>query len=91
MMHQEKIPGGKMVCFSLESDGGKARDVRLTGDFFLHPEDTILRIEESLEGIPLDSDESAIGSRIAGALDGAQLIGATPEDLARVFRRAVVS
>lgn len=90
MMHQEKIEGGKMVCFSLESEGGRAKDVRLTGDFFLHPEDTVRGIEASLEGIPLDSDESEIGSRISRAMEGAQLIGATAEDLARVFRKAVM-
>lgn len=89
MMHQEKIQGGKMVCFSLESDGGRAKDVRLTGDFFLHPEEAVSRIEGSLEGMSLDASEAEIESRIGSALDGAQLIGASAADLARVFRKAV--
>lgn len=78
-----------MVCFSLEGKGGKARDVRLTGDFFLHPEEALERIEGALEGIPLETSEGEVESRIAKALDGAQLIGASPADLARIFRKAV--
>ena len=83
------MPNGKMVCFSVETDDGKISNVRITGDFFLHPEDKIDDIEDSLEGLPKDVSEKTAASSIRSALGDAQLIGATPEDFARVFRRAI--
>lgn len=91
MRCEEKVPGGKLVCIELWTRDGKAELVKLTGDFFLHPEDAVESIEGSLKGIALDSDESEIKNKISEALirSGAQLIGASAEDLARIFKKAV--
>ncbi len=89
MRYEEKIPNGKLVCVSVEAQDSQVKEVKITGDFFLHPEDAIERIEKSLHDIPVDMDESEVASRIGAALEGAQLIGATPEDLARIFKKAV--
>jgi len=89
MRCEEKVPNGKLVCFSVEAEDGRVTEVKITGDFFLHPEETIEKIESSLEGVPLDMDEAEVASLIGASLDGAQLIGATAEDLARVFKKAV--
>jgi lipoate-protein ligase A len=89
MRCEEKVPNGQLVCVSVKAEEGQATEVRITGDFFLHPEDAIERIEQSLHGIPVDMDESEVASRIEASLEGAQLIGATAEDLARIFKKAV--
>ncbi|MBN1170521.1 biotin--protein ligase [Candidatus Micrarchaeota archaeon] len=88
MRYEEKVPNGKMVCFDVECKEGKTTKVLITGDFFLHPEDAIAGIEKSLTGISADCTE--IQQKISGALGNAELIGATPEDLARIFRKAVL-
>ena len=45
-----KVPGGKLVKVKLDVSSGKINQVRILGDFFLHPEETILTIEDSLIG-----------------------------------------
>jgi lipoate-protein ligase A len=89
MRHEEKVPNGKLVCFSVEVEDGRVTSVRITGDFFLHPEDSIEKVEESLRGVPAEIDESDAASRIRDALGSAKLIGATPEDFARIFKKAI--
>ena len=89
MRCEEKVSGGKLVCIEVTTDEGKVSSVKITGDFFLHPEDRITAIERSLVGIGMAQEESTIAEKISDALGDAQLIGATPEDLARIFKRAV--
>ncbi len=92
MQCEEKIAGGKLVCIEVwSSDSSTADRVRISGDFFLHPEDSIEDIEDSLIGAPLDSDECGIESRIARTLQkrGASLVGVSAKDIARMFVRAV--
>ncbi|MDD5171765.1 MAG: lipoate protein ligase C-terminal domain-containing protein [Candidatus ainarchaeum sp.] len=88
MRCEEKVKGGKLVCIEIVPKDGKAAKVRITGDFFLHPEDSINALEQSLEGVDLTSGEDEIAARLKKALGQAQLIGASPEDLARIFKRA---
>ncbi len=89
MRYEEKVPNGKMVCVEVEADKGITTKVRITGDFFLHPEDALDAVESSLTGIPLDTGEEELASRIKAALKEASLIGAAGEDIARIFRRAI--
>ncbi len=89
MQYAEKVPNGKMVCVEVEADKGITTKVKVTGDFFLHPEDSIDAVESSLTGIPLGTKEKELASRIKNALEDASLIGATCDDIARIFRRAV--
>lgn len=77
------------MCIEVSATEGKVSSVKITGDFFLHPEDRITALEESLLGALLSEDEVAIARRLGNALGDAQLIGATPEDIARIFKRAV--
>ncbi len=46
-----KVPGGKLlrVRFVLEEE--KIASIRFTGDFFLHPEESIEELEEKLRGV----------------------------------------
>ncbi len=89
MRCEEKVPGGKLVCIELWEEGGKVSRASITGDFFLHPEERITDLEGSLRGLPLSAAEGAVAERLREAARGAVLIGVAPEDLARMFRKAV--
>ena len=80
-----KIPGGKFVKIKLEISLGKIVDVKILGDFFLHPEETLQKIEDSLVGSTAveTTIENAI-SRILTESD-ATLIGATARDIAKTI------
>jgi lipoate-protein ligase A len=86
---EEKIPGGKLIAIEVWASGNVVARAKITGDFFLHPEEKISEAELSLAGIPLSSGEGEVAARIRSALGGSQLIGASPEDFARIFVRAV--
>jgi lipoate-protein ligase A len=80
-----KIPGGKLVKVKLEVSSGRITKVTILGDFFLHPEETLQKIEESLIGTIVD--ETSIGNIIAQTLvdSRATLIGATASDIAKTI------
>jgi lipoate-protein ligase A len=89
-MHGEfKVPRGKLVVADLEVDGDRLRDVRITGDFFIYPEEALGAITESLEGAPaaLQPDEYCL--RVAEAVPvGAELLGVSPAAIAIAVSRA---
>jgi lipoate---protein ligase len=69
---------------------GALRDVVVTGDFFLYPEEALPRLTESLEGSPDTSTESELAARVAHALgDNTELLGSSPLALAAAVRRAL--
>lgn len=88
MRCEEKIAGGKLIAMELRTSGGVVARAKITGDFFLHPEEAIILVERSLEGLPLSAGEAEVARRIRLALEGSRLIGATADDFARLFRRA---
>ncbi len=89
MRCEEKIPNGKLIAIEVWASGSVVSRAKITGDFFLHPEEAINGVERSLEGLPISASEAEVARRLGVALAGSQLIGATAEDFARIFRRAV--
>lgn len=55
-----KVPNGKMVRISLEEEDGIIKKIKITGDFFLYPEEGIDSIEKGLENVLLDKIEEKI-------------------------------
>ena len=90
-MHGEyKTPGGKLVRVDFEADGGALRDVVVSGDFFLYPEEALDAISGSLEGVPADLSEDEIAAqRRRGDPAGTEWLGSSPEALAIAVRRAL--
>lgn len=90
-MHGEyKVPGGKLVVVDLETVDGRLADVRLSGDFFLEPDDALPLIDAALTGLPEDADSKVIAAAVQRALpEGAMLLGFSPEAIATAVRRAV--
>lgn len=83
-----KIPGGKLVKVKISITSGKIDQVRVMGDFFLHPEETIQVIEDSLIGCK--EDENSITVVIEQVLNKskATLIGAAASDFSKTIMMA---
>ncbi len=85
-----KAPNGKLLKIDLDFDPKEKliEAVRVTGDFFIHPEDSIRMVENRLMGLPLDP------KFIAGSLTGflaeneIQVFGFAPADLAHAILMA---
>lgn len=90
-MHGEyKVPGGKLVVVDLDVDGGRLRNVRVAGDFFLEPDEAIGQIDAAVEGAPADIDAAGLKARIDAALPAdAVLFGFSSDSVAVAVRRAL--
>lgn len=85
-----KTPGGKLIAVEFDASDGSLRNVVVTGDFFLYPEEALDRISGALEGVPASLTERDYASRIGTALSGgAELLGSSPEALATAVIRAL--
>ncbi len=87
MRIEEKIKGGKLVSIEV-SDG---RVVRITGDFFAHPEELIGLIENELSKIDPKIGEENIANALEKIVkrENGEMIGISPTDLARIFLKAI--
>ncbi len=90
-MHGDfKTPGGKLVRVDFDLDGGRLRNVVVSGDFFLYPEEVIDDIRGALEGISADLTETDLAIAVADAIPaGAEWLGSSPAALAAAVRRAL--
>ena len=89
-MHGEyKVPGGKLVVIDLDVVGGRLRNVELSGDFFLEPEEALARMTSAIEGLPADAADELVAAEVRSAAAGAELVGITPEGVAVAVRRAL--
>jgi lipoate-protein ligase A len=86
-----KIPNGKMLKVFLQIEGNKISNVKITGDFFIHPEETIFLIEQYLEGLPVDVTESRMLFKVNSAVKDAEaeLVGVDAESIAFAMFRAI--
>ena len=82
-----KAPGGKLVRVRLKEEQGQIRSVKITGDFFLIPEESLGKLEKMLEDAPLQEPELRLlvdrffrGTRAQG-------LGVSPDD----FVKAILS
>ncbi len=78
-----KVEGGKLVKVLLSTKAGKIEKVKITGDFFMHPETFIEDLENALPGRSLDEEDLAAFIRHLFEKKQVVLLGASPEDLAK--------
>lgn len=79
-----KVKGGKLIKCRLELDNNYIKHVTYTGDFFLHPEESVEELERNLVGAKASKDE--IERIISGFFRNPRvtLIGASPQDFISV-------
>jgi len=84
-----KVPGGKLIrvqCI-VDEAGKMLSSIIITGDFFLHPEEGIQKLEKDLIG--LRAEPEILKSHIHSFFKkGYVLVGATPEDFATAVLKA---
>lgn len=72
-MHGEyKVPGGKLVVVDLEVRDGLLRDVSVSGDFFLEPDEALPVLTGALEGVVHDAGVVHLTQVLDDALRRAQ-------------------
>jgi len=90
-MHGEyKTPGGKLVVADFEVRDERFRDVLVSGDFFLYPEEALDAIVGAVEGLAVTSGESEIARIVEEAVpEGTEMLGFSPEAVAIALRRGL--
>ncbi|MCC7196809.1 biotin--protein ligase [Candidatus Peregrinibacteria bacterium] len=86
----KKVPGGKLLRLKIDA-GEKINTVSITGDFFLHPEESLPAIEKSLIGLSIQTPENILAEKIHAALSEqkANFIGVSAEDIAQTIGEAI--
>jgi lipoate-protein ligase A len=79
-----KVAGGKMIKVRARFAGDVIEDIRISGDFFLHPEEVIEDVERALRGVRIHEVEKAV----ADALRGVECVGVSPSDFCTAIRMA---
>jgi lipoate-protein ligase A len=85
-----KVPGGKLVVADVDLRDGRLANVRISGDFFLEPDEALETIDAALEGLPAQLEARDLAARIDAALPpGAVLFGFSSEAVGIAVRRAL--
>lgn len=85
-----KTPGGKMVVADVSVEQDQLRQVVISGDFFLYPEETLTLITTALDGQPADASREALTAAVDAAVPpDAELFGFSAEAVAIAVRRAL--
>ncbi len=90
-MHGEyKTPGGKLVAVDFEVADGTLRNVMISGDFFLYPEEALTVLTGALEGVSVELSESELAQEVRAAMPrDAEILGSSPEAIGAAVRRAL--
>ena len=85
-----KVPGGKLVVVDFAVVDDRIADFRLSGDFFLEPDEALGSIDAAVNGLSpkLTIDEFAEAIRAALPSE-VHLLGFTPESVGVAVRRAI--
>ncbi|GAA1741025.1 lipoate--protein ligase family protein [Isoptericola hypogeus] len=84
-MHGEyKVPGGKLVVVDLEVRDDLLDQVRLSGDFFLEPDDALEVIDDALVGQPVGTATGELARTVDEALREAERDGRVTGPVAMV-------
>ena len=84
-----KVAGGKLVAADVTVEGGAITDVHINGDFFLEPDDALVRLNRALVGTPESAPVEALTRRLDAVVGDAHLVGFTTTAVAIAVRRAL--
>ncbi len=80
-----KSPGGKLVRVRLKEEDGVIRWVKITGDFFIVPEESLPKLEKMLEDVPIREKELHLLIERFFRGTEAQGLGITPVDIVKAI------
>jgi lipoate-protein ligase A len=82
-----KVVGGKLLRVRLQVEHNIIQSIRITGDFFMHPEPAIEQLERQLIGIQCNAQAlSAILQQFFER--DIEIVGASAEDFVTVIMKA---
>jgi lipoate-protein ligase A len=79
-----KVPGGKLVAVDTEVVDGLLKDVVVSGDFFLEPDEALAVVSGALDGLPADAPARALADAVTAALAAAETDGTLDGPVAMV-------
>lgn len=77
----------KLVCIELVDEKNQIKSIKITGDFFLHPEEKIDSIEAGLVGVQLKKE--SIKKKLESLLSGCEFYGFDIESLSEAIMQCV--
>lgn len=83
-----KAPGGKLLRVRLRRTDERIGSVKISGDFFLIPEDSLPKLEKMLEDVPLKEKELTLLVERFFRGTSAQGLGVSPEDFVKAILAA---
>jgi lipoate---protein ligase len=83
-----KAQGGKLLRVRLREKDERIDSVRISGDFFLIPEDSLPKLEKMLEDVPLREKELTLLVDRFFRGTSAQGLGVTPDDFVKAILAA---
>lgn len=81
-----KIAGGKFIKCLLRQKDGIITKVTFSGDFFMHPEEKIEELEQSLQNVRLNVGD--VQKIVHAAFSDTELIGVSPDDFVTLLFKA---
>jgi lipoate-protein ligase A len=84
-----KVPGGKLLAVEVDERDGELLQVKISGDFFMHPEDAIIDLEKTLCNSPLSELEERVKRFFY--INKVTLFGVEPTDFIKVIKKAISS
>ena len=87
MKSEIKVTNGKLIRVEYNTEVGRIISIKITGDFFLHPEDSIEELERTLQGVRVNESELKSALNVFFS-EERTLLGAKPEDFVTVILNA---
>ena len=84
-----KVPGGKLLAAELGVEEGRLVGVKITGDFFMHPEAVIIDLEKALCDTPVEDLDEVVNRFFQD--NDVTLFGVEADDFVKVVRLALES
>ncbi|WP_153504337.1 lipoate--protein ligase family protein [Cumulibacter manganitolerans] len=84
-----KVAGGKLLAADVTVEDGTIVALHINGDFFLEPDDALLRLNAALVGLPESTSVTTMTARLDNAVRGAHLVGFSTDAIAVAVRRAL--
>ena len=89
MKSEYKIPGGKLLACTVETENDRITVIKISGDFFMHPEDSIFSLERAILGSKISDYPEKIRTYFQN--NPVKLIGITQDDFINVIQLALDS
>jgi hypothetical protein len=84
-----KIPGGKLLAVEVDEKDDMLLNVKISGDFFMHPESAIVELEKMLCNSPISELEDRVKRFFY--MNNISLFGVEPNDFVKVIEQAIYS